>query len=154
MTKFYDKDQLKKFENGIELKITSHDYSIMTNEIKEILDIFYNEYPKEEKQLEDYITNLQEENEGWSKIFDTFSRRPYAHKYLEEKRKELKNDNIVGLDSEMIYKDYYDLQTRIDKAIELIKPGSVSIIQYAIETNGNHQNIKQYLLDILKGEDE
>ena len=33
----------------------------MTNEIKEILDIFYNEYPKEEKILEDYITNLQNE---------------------------------------------------------------------------------------------
>lgn len=73
------------------------------------------------KLLYDYITNLQEENEEWTMIFDTFSKRPYAHKYLEEKRKELGNDKIIGLDSEMIYKDYYDYKLRVEKASEDIK---------------------------------
>ena len=64
--------------------------------------------------LLDYITNLQEENKEWNMIFDGLSKRPYAHKYLEEKRKELNNDKIVGLDSEMIYKDYYKLKERCE----------------------------------------
>lgn len=58
----------------------------------------------------DYITNLQQENKEWEMIFDTFSSRPYAHRYLEEKRKELGNKRIIGLDSEMIYKEYYYLK--------------------------------------------
>ena len=66
------------------------------------------------------ITNLQEENKEWSMIFDTFSKRPYAHKYLEQKKKELNKPNLIGLDSETIYKDYYELKSRIDKAIEYI----------------------------------
>lgn len=41
----------------------------MINEIKEILDLFYNEYPKEEKILEKYITILQEGNERLGKLF-------------------------------------------------------------------------------------
>lgn len=64
----------------------------------------------------DYITNLQEENKEWQMIFDTFSKRPYAHRYLEEKKKELGNDKIIGLDSEMVYKDYYDCKTRNEEA--------------------------------------
>lgn len=92
----------------------------MNDEIKEILDILkycvekneYLEVPnmKEWKPLLDYITNLQQENEEWGMVFDTFSSRPYAHRYLEEKRKELGNKRIMGLDSEMIYKEYYDLK--------------------------------------------
>lgn len=120
----------------------------MTNEIKEILDLFYNEYPKEEKILEKYITNLQEENKGWEMIFDTFSRRPYAHKYLEEKRKELNNDKIVGLDSEIIYKDYYNLKQRIDKAINYI------LENICCDTRVYTRNENVYkVVDILRGDE-
>ena len=80
--------------------------------------------------LLDYITNLQQENEEWKMIFDTFSKRPYAHKYLEEKRKELGNDKIIGLDSEMIYKDYYDYKFRCEKASERIKQIQLNAIKY------------------------
>ena len=106
------------------------------DETKEILDNLknyehykYRENGRRYKEIEgweidillDYINNLQQENKEWSMIFDTFSKRPYAHKYLEEKKKELGNKKIIGLDSEMIYKDYYDCKSRIEKATELIK---------------------------------
>ena len=98
----------------------------MNDEIKEILDYLKiengtigSELSYEETHLLlDYITNLQQENKEWGMIFDTFSSRPYAHRYLEEKRKELGNKRIIGLDSEMIYKDYYDYKTRCEKASE------------------------------------
>lgn len=91
----------------------------MKDEIKEInlSEMLFNR----DERLLDYITNLQQENEEWGMIFDTFSSRPYAHRYLEEKRKELGNDKIIGLDSEMIYKDYYDYKSRCEKASECIK---------------------------------
>ena len=73
------------------------------------------------KLLLDYITNLQQENKEYSMIFDTFSKRPYAHKYLEEKKKELNNNKIICLDSEMVYKDYYDYKSRCEKAIPMLK---------------------------------
>ena len=73
------------------------------------------------KLLYDYITNLQEENKEWSMIFDTFSKRPYAHKYLEQKKKELNNPNLIGLDSETIYKDYYDLKQENERLKKQIK---------------------------------
>jgi len=88
----------------------------MNDEIKEILDKLKEEidlkplWYSERIKLLDYITNLQQENKEWGMIFDTFSKRPYAHRYLEEKRKELGNKRIIGLDSEMIYKEYYDLK--------------------------------------------
>ena len=95
----------------------------MKDEIKEILDYFKRSNKnklgfeqdkiityKEANQLLNYITNLQEELKEYKMLFDAFSERPYAHRYLEEKKKELGNSKIIGLDSEMIYKDYYDLQ--------------------------------------------
>ena len=95
----------------------------MSDEIKEILDYFKRSNKnklgfeqdkiityKEANQLLNYITNLQEELKEYKMLFDAFSKRPYAHRYLEEKKKELGNNKIIGLDSEMIYKDYYDLK--------------------------------------------
>lgn len=152
----------------------------MNNDIKEILDRIkkvanketasYNALMEMENTkyqlLLDYITNLQEEVKEYEMIFDTFSSRPYAHRYLEEKRKELNEPHIIGLDSEMIYKDYYDLKeehnkctrkhwqqkcaehctnemiykSRIDKAIEILK---LCNSKCAKET-----------IDILRGKDE
>ena len=62
------------------------------------------------QKQQDLILNLQQENKEWGMIFDTFSKRPYAHRYLEEKRKELGNKRIIGRDSEMIYREYYNLK--------------------------------------------
>ena len=78
----------------------------------------------------DKLTNLHQENKEWGMIFDTFSSRPYAHRYLEEKRKELGNKRIIGLDSEMIYKDYYDYKSRCEKASD-----KLSFIDEALESN-------------------
>lgn len=105
----------------------------------------------------DKLTNLQEENKEWSMIFDTFSKRPYAHKYLEEKKKELGNKKIIGLDSEMIYKDYYDLKSRIDKAIEYVEKSMNNahpFYEYICgDENGDVENLDK-LLNILNGGDE
>lgn len=132
----------------------------MTNEIKEILKRF-NEFLKggnytvlimnltknEVKTLLNYITNLQEENKEWEMIFDTFSRRPYAHRYLEEKRKELNNNKIIGLDSESIYKDYYNLIQRIDKAIKKIEKDAE-----LIDLEDGY-NTCMAVIDILRGDE-
>lgn len=80
----------------------------MTNEIKEILDLFYNEYPKEEKILEKYITNLQEENERLktTQIFiDTQDPEERCGQALYE---------------EMLKRDCENYKQRIDKAIDYI----------------------------------
>lgn len=134
----------------------------MNDEVREILKDFnsmskgainpYELTDKDCKLLLDYITNLQEENKEWSMIFDTFSRRPYAHKYLEEKRKELNNDNIVGLDSEMIYKDYYNLQNKIDNAVEYIESCTINPEDLSLYENITKEEYLK-LLDILRGEE-
>lgn len=107
---------------------------------------------KKIKDLLDYITNLKEENKEWSMIFDTFSKRPYAHKYLEEKKKELGNKKIIGLDSEMIYKDYYDYKSRNEKAIEYITSEETINMFSSINAREKWIKINHKLLNILKGE--
>ena len=100
------------------------------------------------------ITNLQEENKEWSMIFDTFSKRPYAHKYLEQKKKELNKPNLIGLDSETIYKDYYELKSRIDKAIEYITSEETINIFTSINAREKWLKINHRLLNILQGSDK
>lgn len=97
--------------------------------------------------LLDYITNLQEENKEYSMIFDTFSKRPYAHKYLEEKKKKLNNNKIIGLDSEMVYKDYYDYKSRCEKAIK-----SIDIVEEIIKKQpDDFGNGDMWILKRLEG---
>jgi hypothetical protein len=110
------------------------------------------------KRIENYITNLQEENKEWSMIFDTFSKRPYAHKYLEEKKKELGNKKIIGLDSEMIYKDYYDCKSRIDKANDYIDKHTIEwkddkFEEHNIMVKFNEYSNPQELKNILGGDE-
>lgn len=158
------------------------------NDIKEILDYFkkyvndkYETYTVVDKHTQNlkillnYISDLQEENKEWEMTFDAFSSRPYAHRYLEEKRKELNNPHIIGLDSEMIYKDYYDLKeehnkctrkhwqqkcaehctnemiykSRSDKAIEYIEDN----MSYVVKGNKEYIPAGEELLDILRGKD-
>lgn len=150
----------------------------MTEEIKEILKKINYVYDVQldgtrEQQymrdIRDYITNLQQENKEYSMIFDTFSKRPYAHKYLEEKKKELNNNKIIGLDSEMVYKDYYDYKSRFEKTIEYINfvinhykeqletPIEDTYFNSDVNRKGYILSIIAYLqtiLDILNGSDE
>lgn len=72
-------------------------------------------------ELFNYITNLQEELEDYKQISIRHYNRPYASKYLKQKRKELNNKNLIALDSEMIYKDYYDLKQEKERLIEINK---------------------------------
>lgn len=109
----------------------------------ETIEQQYSAILSENAELENKITNLQEENKEWSMIFDTFSKRPYAHKYLEEKKKELGNKKIIGLDSEMIYKDYYDYKSRNEKAIKILK-----------SHDDEYQGAVHSALNILQGEDK
>lgn len=90
--------------------------SIRDNEMKVMYDYItnlqeeINKLTAESTEWESKCYDLQKELKEYKMIFDAFSKRPYAHRYLEEKKKELGNDKIIGLDSEMIYKDYYDLK--------------------------------------------
>lgn len=98
-------DNLKNIEDYLSFSEASKLLDYITN-----LQKTNKNHSKKLIELGDKITNLQQENKEWGMIFDTFSSRPYAHRYLEEKRKELGNKRIMGLDSEMIYKEYYDLK--------------------------------------------
>lgn len=64
------------------------------------------------KELQQENKQLKEELSDWEIIFDAFSQRPYAHRYLEEKRKD--NPNLLAPDSEEIYKDYYELKEKCE----------------------------------------
>ena len=119
-----DKKLLDKIEYILGSELSSKEYDVFYNYFNEIrkpnilIDI------KDDENIKDCITNLQEELKEYKMLFDAFSERPYAHRYLEEKKKELGNSKIIGLDSEMIYKDYYDLKEenkRLRKEIELCK---------------------------------
>lgn len=69
----------------------------MTNEIKETLDLFYNEYPREEKRIENYITNLQEENErlkDYLKIMEK-GKDNNLHRFLDYKQRIDKAINYI-----------------------------------------------------------
>ena len=152
------KDEIKEILEGIKDK--KRDY-VGTN------GCLYQDITKEELMIiKDYITNLQEELKEYKMLFDAFSERPYAHRYLEEKKKELGNKNIIGLDSEMIYKDYYDLKQeneRLLKTQEMYEKKCNKIRQYITQNceiirhkdydeigkvNGGH------ILFLLNGDDE
>ena len=90
----------------------------MTNEIKEILDIFYNEYPKEEKILEKYITNLQEIEKEHQKINGEL-RQEITNLQKEnkvvDKIKKLRNanthiENIYYAEGVLLNEPYYDIE--------------------------------------------
>ena len=95
------KDEIKEildyFKRSNKNKLGFEQDKIITyKEANQLLDYITNlqcdidGYKTKYKNAKENLKNLQEENKELSMIFDTFSKRPYAHKYLEEKRKELK----------------------------------------------------------------
>ena len=111
-------DCITNLQEKLEVSQTNEEtYRLEMEDITKILGL--DEYAIFD-EVKEYATNLQEELKEYKMLFDAFSKRPYAHRYLEEKKKELGNKNIIGLDSEMIYKDYYDLQEE-NKQTKLLK---------------------------------
>lgn len=141
----------------------------MKNEIKEILECMRKctnltpDYLDDLDYIEDYITNLEQENKKLnSKIYklkdesyDTFKRltqekekRDVYIKYLEER---------TPITSKKIYGDNREeLQERIDKAIEYIKERYDYILKSDFLDHDEQVDKRQitYLLNILQGEDK
>lgn len=129
-----------------------------------------NKLTAESTEWESKCYDLQEKIKEYKMIFDTFSKRPYAHRYLEEKKKELGNNKIIGLDSEMIYKDYYDLKEKYERMkenAEILSNGynklekrNEKAIEYVERVCESEKNINPYilhaptLLNILNGDDK
>ena len=70
---------------------------------------------------------LKQDNEEYLYTIMLEFKRPYAKRYLEELRKE--EPNLLYPDSETIYKDYYDLRDRIEKARELLNQEWYSVLR-------------------------
>ena len=144
-----NKDYITNLQQDTEM------YAQLKDEYEEEIDKLTAESTEWESKcydLQQENERLKEQNEEWTMIFDTFSKRPYAHKYLEEKKKQLGNDKIIGLDSEMVYKDYYNYKSKIEKAIEYIKQEEIEITYHEL---GLHWcNAKDDLLNILQGNDD
>ena len=108
----------------------------------------------ENKVLLDYITNLQEEIKEWEYIQDIQDQREYHKKYLEERRKE--QPNLLYPDYDEIYKRFFELRDRINKAVGYIENNWIDyetakpISKYA-QLDVAIQEIRE-LLDILRGE--
>ena len=104
----------------------------MTDEIKEILYWFYDEYPDEERILEKYITNLQNE------IFDL------------KDTIQNKNDCIGAY--ECIIEDR---DKRIDKAVEYIETHKKTLHHYFDEPDCDYwiATNPDDLLNILRGDE-
>lgn len=109
-----------------------------------------------------YLSRLQQENqelkeaiEDYERIFDIWSKRTLINKFNKEYSKKVvkeereKGHKIVSAlpDAEYVYKKYYELQERIDKAIDKLG-------RYAtkLRNNGGAFAFCVDLLDILKGD--
>ena len=133
-----------------------------------------NKYESQKEQFKvvyDYIINLQKELELYKELGIRQYQRPYAKRYLKEKRKQI--PRLLYPDSEEIYMDYYDLkevnknltnslnqkveeginlQLRIDKAIEYINTHIIKDIEYENYMQCEREE-KEELLDILEGKE-
>lgn len=105
----------------------------MTNEIKEILNWLFGEYPEEEIILEKYITNLQEEN------------KEYQDKY--------ENLLILGLKQETHFNvKCEDLQQRIDKSYK--KAQLIKDIGFDYDGYNDTENLKKVIDELVNLADD
>lgn len=121
-----------------------------------------NQCIKDIEQVLNILEQLQQENqelkeaiEDYERIFDIWSKRTLINKFNKEYSKKVvkeereKGHKIVGAlpDVEYVYKKYYELQERIDKAIDKLG-------RYATELRSNVDAFAVCvdLLDILKGD--
>lgn len=122
-----------------------------------------NQCIKDIEQVLNILEQLQQENqelkeaiEDYERIFDIWSKRTLINKFNKEYSKKVvkeereKGHKIAGAlpDVEYVYKKYYELQERIDKAIEYIDKE----IYYCLSSGDNINVYLDNLLDILKGD--
>ncbi len=152
----------------------------MTNEVKEILEFLKHQVNYDDinlmqkrasnityydiKQLLDYITNLQEENERLKNLYTNEKSHKIDYDYIKMLYSKIDKDSVID---DLVYKseqcrvlydsaekhsfENYDLQQRIDKAIEYIENDydkNEELIEY-FNYDGNFNE----LLKILKGEE-
>lgn len=111
---FYADTDIENYLNNKKIKYVRYAKDTALNKKeKRIKELF-----KENKQL-------KEDLKVYDKIFDTFSKRKYAHKYLEERRKEI--PNLLAPDSDEIYEKYYQLKEENENLRETIKNDDLTI---------------------------
>ena len=119
-------------------------------------------------QLLDYITNLQEENERYKRIFEgkerfskimpddtdfiILSKADYDRQQEENER--LKKDNLLLIDYQDMEQKYDDYKLRNEKAIEYIKHEWFKREQIGISHLSFSYDELQKILNILNGGDE
>lgn len=133
-----------------------------------------NQCIKDIEQVLNILEQLQQENqelkeaiEDYERIFDIWSKRTLINKFNKEYSKKVvkeereKGHKIVSAlpDAEYVYKKYYELQERIDKAREFINENKDKYYQdwgqddCSVDIYLGEYEIKE-LLDILNGEDK
>ena len=152
----------------------------MNDEIKEILSKMerlivygkYNAYYDLEKQLLDYITNLQTIEQQYSAVLsENAELTNLCNKYEEEHNTTFqkwqkvikKNENYVTTDEityQMLVDKIENLQTRIDKAIEYSK-GNINALENRLSTPfcnfekaTKELSVHQEYLNILQGSED
>lgn len=74
---------------------------------------------------------------------------------LKDNEKEYKKDKKIYQERyEILNQDLYEVHKTIFKAIKLLERNNVKVYECALETNGNHKDIKQDLIDILRGNND
>lgn len=128
-------------EEEIKLEdITSGTSNALINEIK------YNELMQQRVEILLKKNKEQEQElEHYKQIGIMHYKRPYAKRYIEEKKKD--NPSLMYPDSEEIYKDYYELREQRDKAIECIED-KLKVIGL-----GGYTDLVD-ILEILRGDKE
>lgn len=125
-----------------------------------------NQCIKDIEQVLNILEQLQQENqelkeaiEDYERIFDIWSKRTLINKFNKEYSKKVvkeereKGHKIVSAlpDVEYVYKKYYELQERNDKAIEYINSSDISIDIRKTDGSLDYVSINE-LLNILKGD--
>ena len=118
----------------------------MNNEIKEILSLLNSSsWSNEAKQIEDYITNLQQELEEEKRIEEADLK---TIQRLEEENERLKQTQYVwSYDLDMQLEDY---KSRCEKASEILKKLDLDKYTY---TKENRKHTINDLLNILQNGD-
>ena len=98
------------------------------------------------KRKNKHIKELKEDLKDYKYIGITQFNRPYAKRYLEERRKEI--PNLLYPDSEEIYIDYFDLKERIARANNFID--QVLLYRIPNKTKEVYEDIET-LQNILNG---
>ena len=112
---------------------------IFMNSYKDGHEVYLND--KERDELVEYIKVLEYNRD----ISHIKYNRPYGKRFLEDYKKEHNNSYP---DSEEIYKRYYELQERIDRAIEIINKAIQPKSDY-IDYDFGSELLRQELLDTL-----